>query len=792
MSQFRKLLRLFSISPGIAFSKVFDNYSKKLKYKKLKEKYLTKNTYSQYPFKPEQKLYSFYQFPDPSIRLRLTELKKKKDIIEKLAENYINHNFNLLGSGWKNIKLKDESTINSNQPNSSEQEKIKGLIDNSYHLIDWQIDFKSGFRWDENTWYKDIKFGYVPGADIKVPWELGRMQHLSVLAIAKIITNYELRPFDYAQGDMITNEKVNESNVLLKEFQNQILDFIASNPPGFGVQWSSSMDVAIRAVNWLVSFSLFKEANADFVQEFEYYFIKSIYEHGKHIIENLEWSSGMRGNHYLANIAGIIFIASYLPETDETNSWLIFAINELCNEILEQFNEDGSNFEASTNYHYFSAVIVFNTISLILTLPKEKLSVLKNQANSYYNFVTKNYSIQTGLWSNDDENNFILNDILRDRLNKIYEFSSAIISETGFIPQIGDNDSGQFLITNYELLIRDNLNQLSMMKNVLNLINKYQIDKSLTPGNLIKEFKDFGLYILENKGIRMFIRCGSVGQKGKGGHCHNDQLSYELFIDNKPVIVDPGTYVYTPYPEMRNEYRATRMHNTLWIEGYEQNDWDNDNPEDLFWIKNDKAKARLIEFSDEHFIGEHYGYPKPHKREIRVESQQSTVGSQKSIVGSQKSIVESQKSIVGSQKSIVESQKSTVGSRGSEVGSQKEEFTIHNSQFTINSPEVKIGKKESVNINVRGIDVCNLNKTKFISFHFAPNVVIKKLEKDKVIINFEGKIIELSCRDRTMFCQIKSERYFYSPGYGVRIEAEMLVIESRENKVEWQIEIKSE
>jgi len=85
-----------------------------------------------------------------------------------------------------------------------------------------------------------------------------------------------------------------------------------------------------------------------------------------------------------------------------------------------------------------------------------------------------------------------------------------------------------------------------------------------------------------------------------------------------------------------------------------------------------------------------------------------------------------------------------------------------------------------------------LNKTKFISFHFAPNVVIKKLEKDKVIINFEGKIIELSCRDRTMFCQIKSERYFYSPGYGVRIEAEMLVIESRENKVEWQIEIKSE
>ena len=725
MGQFRKLLRLFTISPKIEISKVLDSYSKKLNYNKLKEKYLASISYSQSPFKPEQKPYNFFQLP------YIEEVIKNKEIIEKLAENFINHNFNLLGSGWTKINFK-RITYN-NHPNKSEQEKIGLLMDKDYNPIDWQIDFKSGYRWSENTWYKDIKYGNIIDADIKVPWELGRMQHLSLLALAKTITNYKIR---------ISNAKPKEekTNQFVNEFQNQILDFISSNPPGFGVQWSSSMDIAIRAVNWLVSYSLLKGAGTEFNEEFEYYFIKSIYEHGKHIIENLEWSSGMRGNHYLANLAGMLFIASHLPETDETNSWLNFAINELCNEILYQFNEDGSNFEASTNYHYFSAEIVFSSISLILALPKEKIPVLKNQGSSYYNYAKKNYSIQTGLWSIDDENLLKLSDEVWNRLIKIYKFSSAIMTESGTIPQIGDNDSGQLLITNYKLRItndgndyqnerKKHLNQFSYIQSIMNSMEERIDNKSFNYNDINilsdKQFNDFGLYILENKGIRMFIRCGSVGQNGKGGHSHNDQLSFELFIDNKAVIVDPGTFVYTPNPEIRNEYRSTKMHNTLSIDGYEQNYWDNDSPDDLFWLKKDKAKARMIEFSDSHFIGEHYGFGKPHRREIKVGRQKSTVNSKKS---------------------------------------------------------------ESDNYNVIGIDTCELNKLKKISFHFAPNIEIKLVEKNQAIIRTDEKIIELKC----IIGEFKLEKYFYSPCYGVRIEADKLVIESQENRIEWQIEIKQE
>ena len=47
--------------------------------------------------------------------------------------------------------------------------------------------------------------------------------------------------------------------------------------------------------------------------EFKKEFFRSIYEHGLHIMKNLEWNEELRGNHYLSNIVGLLFVAAYLP-----------------------------------------------------------------------------------------------------------------------------------------------------------------------------------------------------------------------------------------------------------------------------------------------------------------------------------------------------------------------------------------------------------------------------------------------------------------------------------------------
>lgn len=99
-----------------------------------------------------------------------------------------------------------------------------------------------------------------------------------------------------------------------------------------------------------------------------------------------------------------------------------------------------------------------------------------------------------------------------------------------------------------------------------------------------KAFSDSGWYIMRNNKDYCIISCGPNGQNGNGGHCHNDKLSFELCIKGEDIIVDPGTYVYTPLPEWRNKFRSTGYHNTVMVDNEEQNRFVENN---LFSLKND-------------------------------------------------------------------------------------------------------------------------------------------------------------------------------------------------------------
>nr|MBL0701403.1 heparinase II/III-family protein [Desulfobacterales bacterium] len=116
-------------------------------------------------------------------------------------------------------------------------------------------------------------------------------------------------------------------------------------------------------------------------------------------------------------------------------------------------------------------------------------------------------------------------------------------------------------------------------------------------------YPDFGLYIYRSKRFYLAIRCGSIGQNGNGGHAHNDQLSIELNIDGKDIISDPGTYLYTPLPERRNEYRSVKAHFAPQVKGREPANLN----ENLFKLGN-AVSGECLYFGIEGFVGRHYGY----------------------------------------------------------------------------------------------------------------------------------------------------------------------------------------
>ncbi len=373
-----------------------------------------------------------------------------------LNHNNMQHRFDLLGSGWTRVEhgmtcfgfaghrygpdetpridaagdwLKGRVT----EPNLRDAQRIWQLVDVDYTPIDWHIDFKSGYRWSETRWYRDVKYGHFPGVDVKVPWELARMQHLPRLALTYLCLSGEKN-----QQDMPLR--------IRREFRNQVLDFIATNPPGFGVNWACTMDVAIRVANWLTAYDLFQASGVQWDDEFDRQFCQSVYEHGSHIFRNLEWSAALRSNHYLADIVGLLFVAAYLPSTPETDTWLSFAVREMIAEVQGQFTADGANFEASTSYHRLSAEMVAYGTALVIALGPEKKAAMHRAYDVRVPLRGRlklpplaEFGLANGTGVSPFPPWYV------ERLRRMAEFVICVTKPNGRIHQVGDNDSGRFL-----------------------------------------------------------------------------------------------------------------------------------------------------------------------------------------------------------------------------------------------------------------------------------------------------------------------------------------------------------
>jgi hypothetical protein len=416
-----------------------------------------------------------------------------------------------------------------------------------YRLIDWHCDFKSGYRWNPRDFYRDIPYGHVEGVDIKVPWELSRFQHLTTLGQAYVLTG---------------------NGTYAAEFVNQIGDWVRSNPVGFGVNWKCTMEVAIRAANWLTAAEYFR-ADEGLETAFLHRLHSSIHEHGQFIYHHLERGDRQRTNHYLSDVAGLLFIAVHCPFFRESRRWLNFCIRELAAEMKNQVYADGCHFEASTCYHRLALELFFFATWLAVVNKRE------SHGQSCRQFAERIFG--------------------GDYMNRLHQMLVAVLhllKPNGRMPQIGDNDSGRFLILGERdgldmryllclgaVLFDDpqfKVDEFGFSEDALWLFGQHGYDRwSRLAGRSLatigsRSFPQAGWYVMRRDRNYCLVSCGRNGPDDKGGHAHNDKLSIELVLDGQDVVVDPGTYLYTPDPDARNRFRSTGHHNTAKVEGREQ------------------------------------------------------------------------------------------------------------------------------------------------------------------------------------------------------------------------------
>jgi uncharacterized heparinase superfamily protein len=136
-------------------------------------------------------------------------------------------------------------------------------------------------------------------------------------------------------------------------------------------------------------------------------------------------------------------------------------------------------------------------------------------------------------------------------------------------------------------------------------------------GLIVRESKlsQSGYRKLTNENFDLCFDVGEVGPTYQPGHAHADTLSFELYIHNRPVIVDTGTSTYE-VNEIRFYERSTSAHNTVSLNGENSSQvWGGHRV-------GKRALTKITEDTDSCVIASHNGYFNRfgvnHKRCIRL------------------------------------------------------------------------------------------------------------------------------------------------------------------------------
>lgn len=434
--------------------------------------------------------------------------------------------------------------------------------------IQWNQDYKTNIAWP-NGFFRRIDYNNPERpSDVKFPWEISRMQWLIPLGQAYRITGEER----YA-------EKV----------RDLIADWIRKNPFAYSVNWACTMDVAIRAMTWTWLFHAFSDSTAWQNRTFRFEFLKSMYLHGDFTARHLE-RGDVNGNHYTADAAGFVFCGLFFAGAGPAEAWLRDGQKILESEILLQVFEDGVDFEASVPYH--------RLVQEFFMLAAIYLEHCGHRVSPAY----------------------------RNRLQKMAEFTSGYCRPDGSIPLWGDADDARALPFGNQA-INDHRYLPALARRFLGDGNPVihpsaageffwifgelpdAVSADRAAAEVSKEFPNGGVYIMRNESDHVFIDCGPLGLAGRGGHGHNDLLSFDAVLNGRRIISDCGSYLYTASYKERNKFRSTAYHNTPQVDGEEINRF---LAPDILWFLHNDARhdLRLWETGAEKdiFEGAHDGY----------------------------------------------------------------------------------------------------------------------------------------------------------------------------------------
>lgn len=458
----------------------------------------------------------------------------------------------------KNLNTQvDRISINWNNEKFTvfKEQNLFGVYSYNKYKRAWDAGFQTENVWPTDQCSYDISISQREDiGDIRTNWELNR--HYQFAGMAKSF---------YVTGDFS----------ILEELQELFYDWNNKNHFLCGVEWTSAMEIAIRVNSWIYTYCFLNKA-------FEKYNLennKILKDISRGIIVMADYIVKHRAkyssanNHlivemYAVGMSGIFF--DYKP-------WEKLAFNILTEELPRQNYADGVNKEMSLHYQSF----VMEAYGLLMLEMKH--------------------------------NHIKIPQIWEEYLLNMSEFMCDCCGEYGETVVFGDNDEGKILDLSgehfdhyrYVLDLMGSVlpKRYSKMENIhenLCWILEEDSQDSVLQKHCyyspeVKCYKEGGYTLWRSKNNKVLIGIdhADLGFGSLAAHGHADALSFQMFIEGVPVFIDPGTYNYHVPKKTRDEFRATKNHNTVCVN--DQNQAEILGP--FLWGK--RYKINNIEFDNE-------------------------------------------------------------------------------------------------------------------------------------------------------------------------------------------------
>jgi hypothetical protein len=401
--------------------------------------------------------------------------------------------------------------------------------------VDWHFEPVSGKRSPRKHWKQFDELDADETGDKKIIWELNRHQHFFDLGVAYWLTGDER----YAAT-----------------FARQLDGWMEQNPPGIGVNWFSSLEVAFRSISWIWAFQFFKDADSFTPQLFQKA-VKFLYLHGRHLEKYLS-TYYSPNTHLTGEALGLYYLGTQLPFFERAAHWRELGEEILFSELDRQILDDGVYFEQSTWYARYTAD--FYTHFLILkTL-------------------------------NSDETAAELQEKIEVKLQSLLDFLMYITRPDGTTPLVGDDDGGKLLPRgntrtddfrsclsagailfergDYKFVATDIAEETLWLLGFQG-VQSFKTLHAQMPEHRSFKFETGGYFVMRDGWLEtddyLLVDCGTLGALS-GGHAHADALAIDLAAGGRTMLADAGTYTYHETKELRDYFRSSDAHNTLTLD----------------------------------------------------------------------------------------------------------------------------------------------------------------------------------------------------------------------------------